>query len=66
MKALLLLLSFVSYIASAKYFGIKDCRIFVDFIFYDLSEFSRYHNYQLTYPYSNNFNVSNPDKPFLG
>lgn len=49
MKTLLLIVSFVSYIASAKYFGIKDCRIFVDFIFYDLSEFSRYPIYQLTY-----------------
>ena len=25
--------------AVAEYFGIKDCRIFVDFIFHDLSEF---------------------------
>ena len=49
MKTLLLIVSFVSYIASAKYFGIKDCRIFVDFIFYDLSEFSRYPIHQLTY-----------------
>ena len=48
MKTLLLIVSFVSYIASAKYFGIKDCRIFVDFIFYDLSEFLRYPIYQLT------------------
>jgi hypothetical protein len=38
MKALLLI-SIVSSIAQAKYFGIKDCRIFVDFIFHDLSEF---------------------------
>jgi hypothetical protein len=42
MKTSLLVLSVLSSIAEAKYFGIIDCRIFVDFIFYDLSEFKRY------------------------